>query len=166
MADITKDRGIPPGARATDPSSAVQKGPQPTIVPAEPKTGPKYWLREKGMYRVVLNGYKFDFHPTGDGTKGTVEGRYMASGHNGSYFITRNEAGSFQMSVKIGTSKQPTEDMDAILSIAGSEAKATGVIRGEAADPNKTARVNGNGTEDKPFKVQFTDADLEWYPVK
>jgi len=167
MGDIdSSERGIGPGARATDAGAAVQKGLQPTVVPADPRSGPKYWPPEKGAHRVILKGYKFDFQPTGDGSNGTVEGRYFASGHNGTYSITRNEAGSFQMIVKIGTPKQPVEDMNAILSIAGSDAKVSGVIQGATADSSKTARVSGNGTNDNPFKVQFPGADLEWYPIR
>ena len=68
--------------------------------------------------------------------------------------------------VKIPLEKLPVEDMDAVLSIAGSDAKVSGVIQGKTPDPSVSARVNGNGTNDHPFRVEFSDADLEWYPIK
>jgi hypothetical protein len=168
MPDITdKDRGIGAQARGADAGVARAGSTESTVRPPEPLAGPRYWVSEKLVHRVVLKGHPFDFKPVGDGRTGTVEGKgWFSGGHNGTYSISRNEPGSFQMTVKIGTPKNLVEDMDAILSIAGNEAKVSGVIRGDAADPNRTARVSGNGTAADPFTVEFPSASVEWYVSK
>ena len=120
-------------------------------------------MPESGIYRVVLNGYKFDFHPSGDPKRGgTIEGRITASGHDGVYEILRNDAGDFQMKVRIGTPEAPVADMNAMLYIIGNDARVEGTLQGKSADPKATAKVAHESA--RSFKVEFSGAELEWYP--
>src|SRR5881227_2559063 len=103
MADISDaERGLGPNSRATSRGAGRVPGGANALPPdAGVRIGPRYWLPESGIYRVVLNGYKFDFHPSGDPKRGgTIEGRITASGHDGVYEILRNDAGDFQMKVR------------------------------------------------------------------
>jgi hypothetical protein len=158
------ERGLGQNSRATHRGAgSVVGGTNALQLDAGVGTGPRYWSPESGIYRVVLNGYKFDFHPRGDGKRGgTVEGRVMANGHDGGYEILRNDSGDFQMKVRIGTPEAPAADMNATLFIVGYEARVEGTLQGKSADPKATAKVAHESG--RSFKVEFSGADLVWYP--
>lgn len=164
MAGINDDeRAIGPNTRLIARSSVPDGG---MLSGGASKTS-GYWTPETQPHEVVFPNtfadYKFDFRPTlANSKRGAVEGHGITSGHNGTYEILRNEAEAFQMYVRLGTSKNPTEDMDATLSISGKEARVTGKLMGKNADP-AGGEVTGSGTESKPFRVKFPQQTLYWY---
>jgi hypothetical protein len=107
----------------------------------------------------------FDFTPTDAmGESGYVIGiGAVASGHGGSYKISRNTADSFEMRVTIGTSGNPTKDMDATLVIDKKGAYVSGNFKGKPQGPGAPVEVRGAGTEKNPFRAAFPSQELIWF---
>jgi hypothetical protein len=106
----------------------------------------------------------FDFTPTdGMGESGSVIGIGAAFKHRGSYKISRSTPDAFEMRVTIGTSGNPTEDIDATLVIDKKGASVSGSLKGKAQGPVAPVAVSGAGTEKNPFRAAFPPQELVWY---
>src|SRR5262249_7801575 len=165
MAGIDdKERRIGPDARRIDRSSVPDAG----TMTGGAKTPSRYWTPETKPHRVIFPqtlgpNYRFDFRSTAaNSRRGTVHGQDFTSGHDGTYEIRRSDANMFQMYVRIGVPENPTKDMDATISISGTEATLSGKLKGQPANPAKCP-VTGDGTPSAPFHVDFPDQPLEWY---
>jgi hypothetical protein len=166
VTDITnKERGLGPTTKMTNrgssPGTSTDAG---TVVSAGAAVQqPRYWNSDGRVYRIVLNGYKFDFKPpAANQSTGSIEGRVMASGHNGSYALIKNEPGNFQIKVRIGTDKDPTADVNATLTVVGQSARIEGTLKGEAQKPEERFGVSELGSNH--FELVGTKNSLEWLP--
>jgi hypothetical protein len=122
-----------------------------------------YWNSDGRVYRIVLNGYKFDFKPPAQNqSTGSIEGRVMASGHNGSYTLMKNEPGNFKIKVRIGTDKDPTADVNATLTVVGQSARIEGTLKGEVQKSEERFGVSELGTNH--FELVGATSTLEWLP--
>jgi hypothetical protein len=173
MADINdKERGIGPETKALN--RTLSKGPDAGSGGAEPATESKFWPSATKLHRVIFPDAakiglvsvdaKFDFKPAGaEGKSGGAEGTGVALTHNGKYRILKSTADSFELHVTIGTSDNPTEDIDATLSIDKSGATVRGTLKGEAQTAGQPLPVLGRGTAADPFRVKFPTQEVDWY---
>ena len=138
-----------------------------TGAPGKPVAKSPFWTNASRTHHVVFPGFvnaHFDFTPTGGmGESGSVIGIGVASRHRGSYKISRNTPDAFEMRVTIGTSGNPTEDIDATLVIDKKGAYVSGILKGKAQGPVAPVEVSGAGTEKNPFRAAFPAQELVWY---
>jgi hypothetical protein len=107
---------------------------------------------------------RFEFKPAGaNGKSGVVEGGGIAFKHKGTYRILSSTADIFVMQVTIGTAENPTEDMDATLSIDKSGATVSGTLKGEVQTADTPVPVTGSGTEADPYRAKFPTQEVDWY---
>jgi hypothetical protein len=67
------------------------------------------------------------------------------------------------MQVRLGTSENPTEDMDALLDIDRRGATVGGSLKGKAQPRSEPVKVTGSGTLKDPFRAEFPAQTLVWY---
>jgi Dyp-type peroxidase family len=139
-----------------------------TGAPGKPVGESRFWTNANRTHHVVFPGLldaHFDFTPTDAmGESGSVIGiGAVASGHGGSYKISQNTADAFEMRVTIGTSGNPTKDMDATLVIDKTGAYVSGKFKGKPQGPGAPIEVRGAGTEKNPFRAAFPSQELVWF---
>src|SRR5260221_10838248 len=165
MSDITdkerglgnKERGVNRRALGESPDAGVGRAAGTSA------TGPMYWTTAEGrVYRIVLNGYKFDFHPSKGSAAARVEGRWTASSHDGTYEILRNAPGDFQMRLRIGSDPNHTENVNATFTVSGQSASIEGSLNGERQDPASKFGVTQKGRE--RYELVAGKNSLEWFP--
>lgn len=109
--------------------------------------------------------HDFDFIPTGDGTKGTIDGPFS---HNGGYTLKANQPGSFEMDVHIGDDAAKKNELNVTLKIEGRKATVVGTYGEGTANERKIppggdiTAVTGAGTAANPFSIKFPTTQLKW----
>jgi hypothetical protein len=157
LGQDNQDQYVPPRGRPiADGPGKVDGGAAP---PA--KVDSKYWSKPGETRRVEVDGYKFDFHPkNGGGTKGEIEGRRLASGHDGVYEVSSQDKGSLEMKARFGSDDAHKSDLDVKLVIKDGQATVTGKVKDkDLGEKGVTAPVKGSGTEDDPYSVTFQGTD-------
>jgi hypothetical protein len=131
---------------------------------------PNYWTgqNQPRTVRIGKTGgilFNFDFHPTGQGKSGKIDGPNIPfdGNHDGAYKIVKNDPGNLEMDVNIGTNDTQTNDMDVELLIRNGKATLTGKLAGQTKAKVLTENVKGMGTKANPFKIEFPDYTLQWF---
>jgi hypothetical protein len=134
----------------------------------------KYWPSATRAHSVVFpdaakiglitTNVRFEFKPAGGpGKSGVVEGGGIAFKHKGKYEILNSTADTFVMRVTVGTAENPTEDMDATLSIDEHGATVSGTLKGEVQTAGTRVPVTGSGTQADPYAAKFPTQEVDWY---